>query len=654
MVCGAGVIVATGWAADQAASLTDRLEWRDDPGERKLIGCYGQAKPAVGSALGAQDTRSGEHVQRLGQVIPGHFHRRRDLVDPDGTFGLTPRNAEDAIDSLLSGARNPHKILEKKFWRTSCRYDKLCARGNSNINMRLLERGTRRVLGWIDATSNRLYDATWNPVHQSGTVAAAMLLALIVSGFYLLIFYRVGAPSSSVARLAADPWLGSWIRSFHRYASDLFVLAAVLHMFRMFAQGRSWGPRALTWVSGVMLFGVALICAWTGFVMAWDTFGERLAIAGGRMLDVLPIFSEPLSRIFAGDRAVPSAFFFVNMFMHIGLPLAMGAMLWLHISKVARPTVLPPKKMTWWIIGALVATSVLVPATLGPPANPFRLAQTTPTDLFAAWWLPLAERLTPVGAWGAALTIWLVLLFIPRFTRRPREGALAPSVVDPRLCTGCNQCPQDCPWGAITMVKRTDGRATLLAQVDPELCVSCGICAGSCPPMGIGPPGRSGRDQLAQVRGDTTFDRSGKSPAQVVAICCGQAPASHIRALQECGAHIHSVSCVGNLHTSVVERFLHDGAMGVIVCGCPPRDCVSREGPKWLGARMYDDREAELQERVDRRRVRIATLAPGELHESIAQFETFVRDLQLLDVPIPNPLMQLELVCDPVLFEEEV
>lgn len=203
------------------------------------------------------------------------------------------------------------------------------------------------------------------------------------------------------------------------------------------------------------------------------------------------------------------------------------------------------------------------------------------------------------------------------------------------------------------MVQRDDGRTTLLAQVDPELCVSCGICAGSCAPMGIGPPGRNGREQLAQLRGDAGLDRSGDSPAPIVAICCAQAPASHMRALRERGAHIHSVSCAGNLHTSVIERFLHDGAPGVIVCACPPRDCVNREGPKWLGARMYDGREAELQERVDRRRVRIATLAPGERRESLAQFDAFARDLQLLDVPVPDLAAQPELVCDPVPFEEE-
>ena len=65
------------------------------------------------------------------------------------------------------------------------------------------------------------------------------------------------------------------------------------------------------------------------------------------------------------------------------------------------------------------------------------------------------------------------------------------------------------------------------------------------------------------------------------------------------------ITCAGNLHTSVVELLLRGGAGGVLVAACPPRDCWNREGPKWTEQRLFHEREAELQERVDRRRVRL-------------------------------------------------
>jgi ferredoxin len=510
--------------------------------------------------------------------------------------------------------------------------------------MRLLERGTRRVLTAIDAAATRLYGVTWNPVHQTGTVAAAMLVVLLATGLYLVFYYRVGSPAASVARLAADPWLGSWMRSLHRYASDVFVIAAALHALRMFGQRRSWGPRALAWVSGLTLFGAGMVCAWTGFVMAWDTFGERLARDGGRLLDVLPVLSEPISRTFAGDRPVPSAFFFVNLFIHIALPLAIGVMLWLHVSRIARPVLLPPKRLLWTMIGALTAVAVALPAPLGESANAFAVARTTPADLTVAWWLPFSEHVSAGVTWGVMLTLGIIALVVPRLTRPTREGPLAPSVVDERLCTGCTQCVQDCPWEAIAMVPRDDDRPTLVARVDPARCVSCGICAGSCAPMGVGPPGRTGRDQLADVRASL----AAVDALPIVAICCQQAGPAHLAAVRTNGAYVRTVPCAGDLHTSVIELYLRNGAPGVIVFACPPRDCVNREGPKWLHERVFNDREAELQARVDRRRVRLATIAPGALGAALAALGAFTRDLSALDRPERDTDAIIDLECEPV------
>jgi heterodisulfide reductase subunit A-like polyferredoxin len=75
---------------------------------------------------------------------------------------------------------------------------------------------------------------------------------------------------------------------------------------------------------------------------------------------------------------------------------------------------------------------------------------------------------------------------IPWLTR-PRVAAMpAPAVVNERTCTGCEQCVHDCPYDAIEMVARTDGREGRVARVKTDLCTSCGICIGSCPPMAIG------------------------------------------------------------------------------------------------------------------------------------------------------------------------
>ena len=115
----------------------------------------------------------------------------------------------------------------------------------------LLERVALEGLDRADRVANRLYSDRFNPLYQSGTIVVFLYVVLAVTGLWLVLFYRVGAPWESVAAITADRWIGNWVRGVHRYASDLAVVFTALHAWRMFAQGRSRGARAHAWVSGL-------------------------------------------------------------------------------------------------------------------------------------------------------------------------------------------------------------------------------------------------------------------------------------------------------------------------------------------------------------------------------------------------------------------
>ena len=513
----------------------------------------------------------------------------------------------------------------------------------------LIARPARRALAWADALANRWYSWRFNPLYQSGTLVVAMFLVLIVTGLWLLLFYRVGDPWGSVARLTANPWVGNWVRGVHRYASDVAVVATAAHALRMFVQHRSWGPRTLAWLTGCILLGLVFVLGWTGYVMVWDTFGERLAIEGARFLDALPVLSEPVSRAFTGERPLPGAFFFLNLFAHVALPLALGLALWLHLSRLARPTLLPPRRLTWAVTALLVAVSLLWPLEIAPQADPFARPALVPADYFFAFWLP-ATRALPAGlAWAGALGATLLVALVP-WWRRERRAARPPSHVDEEICTGCWQCYEDCPYDAIRMLPRTDGRAEHVARVTDDLCVSCGICAGSCAPMGVGPARRTGRDQLEAVR--AFLADPARVPGEVVAITCEYGALAARPDIERAGAVPYAVDCAGNLHTSVIELVLRGGAGGVVVLACPPRDCRNREGPKWIGERIYRDREAELQERVDRRRVARAYAGPAEAEEAVEAVRRMRAVVESL-APVPvDERLEVDAVCDPAAIGE--
>jgi ferredoxin len=542
-----------------------------------------------------------------------------------------------------------------------------------------------RLLASVDRLFDALYGARWNPLHQSGNLATWCFLVSLVSGLYLFLFYRVGDPYASVVEIEREVFLGSLVRSLHRLSAELAMVAIVLHLVRKLAQGHTWGPRAFAWISGLGLLALVLVCGWSGLIMVWDVQALEIATQGSRLLDLFPVLSQPMARAFTGEAPIPSAFFFMNLFLHVALPLGLAAGLWLHVSRVARPAWLPPRPLRWALLGALVAVSAVIPAGLAPEADPFALAASLPLDGLYAFWLPVARRVAP----PVHLALWLasagLLVSVPWWWR-PRRP-IRTSWVDPNHCTGCDSCTQDCPYEAIRMVPRSDGpaidtdaaeraaasgRSALVALVDPTRCVGCGICAGSCAPMGVGPVGWTGRDQLAAWR--TLFDppaavsarpagalpqpaRLAASPAEpagallgggtdrsrsVLVLGCRQAVEGNRQRLERPGVALVATDCSGSLHTSVLELALKSGWGGVAVLTCSPRACLNREGPKWLAARVFAGREAELKPRVDRRRLRLAAFTPGAPQAAEAAIAELLATAAELAPPPSGPPPEVE------------
>ncbi len=490
----------------------------------------------------------------------------------------------------------------------------------------------------------RIYGSRWNPLFQSGVLAVFFILLAVLSGLVLVVFYRVGSPYESVAAMQANPFL-SVLRGIHRYSSDAAVIAVIVHAMKMFLGKRAFGPRAKAWVSGVILTGLMIVIGLSGLMLVWDVQAQRLGLAGVRFVELLPIFSEPPRRIFADQTNVGTAFFFILVFFHMAMPLGLAFLLWFHTSRLARAVYLPEKALCWFWAGVIAVVALILPAPMDPPADLARLPGPARLDLWYTFWLPLEERL------GGPVTLALLgglsaLIAAHPWLRRPAEPP-PPSLVDEKLCDGCTQCFQDCPYDAISMVSRSfydDGRhSELVARVDPDLCVSCGICAGSCKPMGVGPPERTGRDQMKGM--DALLKAEPLRGDEVVVLACATGCGLSPSFREQEGIRLVPTPCSGSLHTSVMELFLRRGALGVMVLSCPSRDCTNREGPKWLEQRVYHDREAELMARVDRRRVRLEQASRAEAKNAVTAARSFLEELRAMEAP--QPLEEMESICVP-------
>lgn len=510
-----------------------------------------------------------------------------------------------------------------------------------------------RCIKALDQLFERTMGSRWNPLLQSGNLAILFLLVALVTGLYLFLFYSINDPHGSVERIREHVFLGSWARSLHRYAADLTVLATIVHMWRKVAQGQTWGPRALAWTSGLLLLAVLGFCGWTGLILVWDAQGLSLALEGARIADLLPLFSTPLSRTFRGAAPLSSSFFFMNLFLHLALPLGLAALLGIHVARLARPALLPLRRIAWTALAATALLAAVAPTPLAPAADLMALPDRGPLDLFFAFWLPAARRLGPVAHVALWIAVGGLLLFAPRWWR-PRKRPINTSWVDENSCTGCTTCSEDCPYEAIQMVPRTNfGRqqSELVARVDPSRCVGCGICAGSCAPMGVGPFGRTGRDQLAsldRVLGGMRLDRR-----EILLFGCSTTGWDRPAAFDEADLTVVPVSCAGSLHSSAIESALRRGVGGVLVLSCPTRDCRYREGPKWLGERLYAGREAELHERVDRRRVAYAALSLAEIGSARRELAALRKRVAGLDAVVESA-PETEMLCRTDELAEEI
>ncbi len=442
----------------------------------------------------------------------------------------------------------------------------------------------------------------YNPLLQSGPIAMLSLVVALFSGVLLLFWYRPSLSMAwpSVAAMGRHPFTSGLIRSLHRYSSDVAVAATAIHALRLVFERRFTGPRWLAWVTGVAVVGLVWFVGWTGYWLVWDTRAHAIAIGTARVLDVLPIFADPMGRSFLTDHSLNSLLFFVVFFAHMLVPLAMAVLLWLHVARLARPRWIATGALAAWSIAAMVLLSLARPADLAAEASMTTIRAQYRID---AWYLaPLAltDRLPGGTLWWIALAAGLALAPAPWWMARRR---LKPATIYPERCTACEQCVTDCPYNAITMVPRSTGPAkyALQAEVDPAKCVACGICAGSCEGFGTDLTGFS---SVPEMRRAEAWVREalacGEPPAVVFA--CAHSAGAELAADTRTGrsrdlprARVMHVPCGAWVHTTTIERLLRVGAAHVAVVACEEGSCHYREGTATLVERIDGARDPHFR-----------------------------------------------------------
>ncbi|MGI9483098.1 MAG: cytochrome b N-terminal domain-containing protein [Hyphomicrobiales bacterium] len=485
-------------------------------------------------------------------------------------------------------------------------------------------------MGYIRAGLRWLFDAAeqvfglvfppnWNPMLNLGALGFFFYWIITVSGIYVYVFFDTGVREAyaSIEYMTNEQWyLAGVMRSLHRYASDGLVVVMMLHLAREFALDRYRGVRWFSWATGIPIMVLVFVAGISGYWLVWDKLAQYVALVSTEWLDMLPIFGEPIARNFLSEKALDSRFFTLMIFMHIAVPLIALAILWMHLQRVSKPRINPPRGLAIGAFASLLALSLVFPATSHGPANLAEVPGDVGLDWFYLPLFPLLENLPGPATWGASLALLVITFAMPWLPplRKP-----APAVVDLSNCNGCARCFEDCPYNAISLVERTDGRAFEREPiVNPDYCVGCGICAGSCPTSmpfrrlsdlspGIDLPDLT----IAEVR-EEVWKSADKLEGEGRIIVFGCTNGGDLSQLSSSKTEFISLKCIGQLPPAFVDYVLSRNiADGVMITGCAENSCHARFGIRWTDERLARTRDPQLRNRVPRERIR--TLWTGRL-----------------------------------------
>jgi len=294
----------------------------------------------------------------------------------------------------------------------------------------------------------------------------------LVSGVLLLMYYQPGEATSyeSIRYVTAKVPFGWLIRSIHCWSAHLMILSLVVHMFSTMILKAYRKPRELTWLTGFLLFAIALGFGFSGYLLPWNELSFFATAVGTDSVKSVPVIGQWLLEVMRGGPDVTINTLYRFFALHIViLPLLIvgilsGHLIFIQVQGMAHgmahqrpdrpglrffPDFLLRDLLLWLMCLIVLAVLVyLLPYgpgipgmewELGKKANP--LAPAYPgikPEWYFLWVYQLLKEFPPhlLGMEGpqAALLVVTVLMgiwaLVPWLDRRASRGQPSPMFTD--------------------------------------------------------------------------------------------------------------------------------------------------------------------------------------------------------------------------------
>jgi NAD(P)H-flavin reductase/quinol-cytochrome oxidoreductase complex cytochrome b subunit len=268
----------------------------------------------------------------------------------------------------------------------------------------------------VEHVFNLAFGDRMNPLYYLGPISYYLMWLVVASGLYLYAFFETsvsGAYDSVEALTHAQPWAGGVLRSIHRYASDGVVITMLLHVARHWTFDRYRGFRWFSWVSGAVVLALVYVSGINGYMLPWDRLSQFVVVATAEWFDWLPLFNGALVRNFIFPENVNDRLFSLLSFIHIGVPLAVLGVLWVHTQRVPQARTAPPLAIAVTLTGALIALSLVKPVVSQPRADLAAAATAIEFDWFYLPVYALLYRWSPGEVWLWMAGAGLVFVLLP-------------------------------------------------------------------------------------------------------------------------------------------------------------------------------------------------------------------------------------------------
>lgn len=213
----------------------------------------------------------------------------------------------------------------------------------------MIKAAGKRVADWLDDRSGyraALRHVLDEPVlggasfaYVFGSVLTFILLLQLVTGVLLAMYYSPSSTDAwaSVAYLQDQVTAGWFVRGLHHHGASAMVVVAGLHMLQTAIYGAYKKPRELNWIIGVLMLGLILAFALTGYLLPWDQTGYWATKVATGIAGTTPLVGEQIQHAIQGGNEYGNLtltrFFAIHVFI---LPGALILLTGVHIALFRR------------------------------------------------------------------------------------------------------------------------------------------------------------------------------------------------------------------------------------------------------------------------------------------------------------------------------